>query len=201
MRTRNAILLASTLTVVCTSVEAQQLTRSQAGRVAVAQCYARCTEMVYAQVPARARFVLDGLDGEWNLAEFLLAACVVVQSDVQALDMCRAGCLDIEAAYGWRSSHIRSRFSAAYNAAVRDARAAGLWNQWNDFPDVDSERFARGCARYFKTTSSRSKRFDQIREDEVGSLSQEILRERRQQIRESEIILDPPPIDDPDFWD
>ena len=198
MRHITALLLLGALAL---PVSGQHLSRQQAGRVAVAQCYAQCTEMAYAQIPARARLTLDGLAGEWNYAEFLLAVCVVIQSDVQALDMCRAGCLDIEAAYEWRSSHIRSRFVAAYNATVRDARVAGLWNQWNDFPDTDSDRFARACARYFEAAASRSKQFAQVREDEVDSLSQEDLKEKRQQVMESEVVPDPPPLYDPDFWD
>ena len=70
-------------------------------------------------------------------------ACVNVQAGAQALDACRAGCADIEAAYGVRSSYIRTRFHYFANAAFWEARASGLWTACSRFPAIDSDAFLR----------------------------------------------------------
>ena len=114
--------------------------------------------------------------------------------------MCRAGCLDIEAAYGWRSSHIRTRFSYLYNSFVRDVRTAGLWNQWNNFPEPGTDRFARACARYAQILQTRSSQIKKIVE-QTEPWSPEVLHDKRLQVMEAEVVPEPPRYDDPDFWD
>ena len=106
-----------TLALLSVQTSAQTLTRSQAGRVAVAQCYAQCLELFFADTVGQFRFVLDTWGGEWGLDEefAMLVSCELSQTSAQAADMCHAGCTDIEAAYDVRTSHIRTRFQHLLN--------------------------------------------------------------------------------------
>lgn len=150
------ILLAGLLLATTSVLEAQSLTRAQAGRVAVAQCYAHCLELSYNQTMQSARFVLDALAGEWTAQNVLSTTCTLVQTNAQMGDMCVAGCMDIEASYRVRLSHIRTRFHRILNESLRDLRTSGLWSAWNRYPEVGTAAFDRACVRYAQIVSARS---------------------------------------------
>ena len=187
----NSVLLAGALLAGSLTVEAQGLTRAQAGRVAVAQCYARCTELAYNQIQLEARLVLDGEDGEWSSTNYALVRCRLAQIDAIAADACRAGCVDIETAYGVRSSHVRTRYHWLLNRFLRDMRTSGLWSQWNRFPEENTPQFGRACARYVQVINARNARVAQGMEG-VEPSSEAVLQLRRQEVIENEYVPDPP---------
>lgn len=127
------------------SVHAQGLTRSEAGRVAVAQCYAQCLSGEGAA--ELFRIYLDAFDGRWTQATVQYVNCLSLQTAAIGVDACRAGCLDIETAYKVKSSHIRTRYLRLMNETLRVARTSGLWSAWNRYPDPNSDAFVRACAR------------------------------------------------------
>lgn len=189
------------LMLVCLTLPAagQNLTRAQEGRVAVAKCYGSCLDGG-GQIAA-ARFVLDGLDGEWPYGDFLVAACVMLQAGAQSADACRATCLDIEAAYGYRSGHVRARFNRLYQDAIREVRASGLWKGWNNYPRAGTAAFDRACVRHFQAAASAASKMAETHAEEAPDFDPEAMQQRLREVLESEVHIDPPPLHDPDFWE
>ena len=172
--------------------DAQQLTRAQAGQVAVAQCYAHCTEVAYGDQIAALRFTLDALEGEWDALNVLLEGCVVVQNNAIAGDMCKAGCFDIEHAYGVRTGRIRSRFGRALNEYVRDVRTAGLWTAWNRYPEPGTDAFVQACARFWEIQTRKNTAAVKSWE-KLSPMSDEEFKARRQEVIENERYPEPLP--------
>ena len=171
---------------------AQQLTKAQAGRIAVAQCYTNCTALPYSQSREAARLALDVNAGEWSLENSAFVACQISQNDAIAGDMCRAGCVDIEAAYGYRSSHIRTRFHRWLNEFLRDVRTARLWTAWNRYPQPGTDAFIQACARYLQILQSKNAQVVQGMQD-VKPLSEAELRAKREDVIANEYVPEPPP--------
>ncbi|MDD9979765.1 MAG: hypothetical protein OXU81_00125 [Gammaproteobacteria bacterium] len=190
-------LVAGTLVLVSIgTAEAQQqsnLTRAQEGRVEIAKCYARCISGW--ERAQGTRIVLDAIDGEWSEAAIQYTSCLLAQTDAIRAEACRSGCQDIEAAYNYRSSHIRTRFHWALNAHLRKVRAAGLWTAWNRYPADGSDAFIRACARYVQALSNRAETAaKKLRAVEPMSPSE--FEARRQKVIEEEYQPEPPPLDD-----
>ena len=185
--------LVGALLIPAFQVAAQSLTKAQAGRVAVAQCYTKCVEAPYLQSRQGARLALDSNDGEWSLENTALVLCTLSQGDAIAGDMCLAGCRDIEAAYGYRSSHIRTRFHRWFNEFLRDVKTAGLWTAWNRYPRGGSRSFVNACARYIQILGSRSASVAEQMKD-VKPLSEEELHAKREEVIANEHYPEPPPV-------
>ena len=147
-----------------------------------------------------ARIALDALDGEWSTTVVQYVVCQLDQAIARRQDACRAGCIDIEASYGVRSSHIRTRYYWHLNKFLRDIRASGLWTAWNRFPEQGTDAFIRACARYTQITTSRRVAAAQKLND-MEPEDANILKTRLQEVIESEYRPDPPPIDDLELWE
>ena len=75
-------------------------------------------------------------------------ACELAQNFAQAVEACRAGCIDIETAYDFRSSQARAHFGRIRTEALREVRAARLWISPSETPRRGTEAFAAACQRY-----------------------------------------------------
>ena len=122
-----------------------------------------------------------------------LTACVVVQDNAIAGDMCKAGCADIEAAYGVRTSHIRARFGRVLNQYVRDVKTAGLWTAWNRYPEPGTDAFTRACSKYWEIQNRKSVAAAQSWE-KLEPMSDAELEAKRQEVIENEHHPEPPPV-------
>ena len=129
-------ILGALFACVAVSASPQVLTKAQEGRMEVGQCYSACMAR-YANTSAVAnrRFI------DWwvfTSSDEFAGLAVDVQEDafvafentycrqywlvLQDLRTCRDGCLDIEAAYGQRTSRARTRFTDLFKAEIAAAR-------------------------------------------------------------------------------
>ena len=182
------------LLLVTSTLEAQQrsnLTRAQEGRAEVAKCYARC--LTSAEPMTEARIALDALDGEWSRATGQYVSCQLAQVSAQRQDACSAGCKDIEASYGVRSSYIRTRYYWHLNLLLRGVRASGLWTAWNRFPEQGSDAFIRACNRYIQAAANRravaARKLEAMEPLDLSDLAA-----KRQEVIANEYVPEPPPV-------
>ena len=146
------------------SIAAEELSHQEQGRIAVSQCYAACTDGWYeswVEATDKAEWAVNVVasDGFRYLSRgdqvaFVKAArnllCLETNVLVRRLDACRAGCIDIEVAYGEvPTSYIRNRFSRMYTKARDNARRLGLWDEY--YRDVNVEA---ACERAYEQLSS-----------------------------------------------
>ena len=168
MHTRHLLAPALALAMLpAASIEAQTLSRAEAGRVAVANCYATCMDRaqttslaLYARVDRITDLVISDeyfeLDDDSQAQVVRLeedAICALAQDHVRALDGCYNACTDVERAYGSPSALARGRFRHLF-IAERDAlRAVGLWgSSYADAP-TSGAAFDAACRRYWDGAS------------------------------------------------
>lgn len=75
-------------------------------------------------------------------------ACELAQNFAQAVEACRAGCIDVETAYNFRSSQSRGHFGRIRAEALREVKAAGLWISPSSTPRRGTGAFNAACQRY-----------------------------------------------------
>lgn len=141
---------------------AQNLTRAQEGRTAVAGCHAACMDRAQTTslaLYARADRLTDLLISDEyhelteNSQDRLVrleedAICALAQDHVRALDGCYAACTDVERAYGTPSALAKGRFRHLY-LAERDAlQAVGLWDNYSNSA-TSGAAFGAACDRYW----------------------------------------------------
>ena len=149
---------------------AQNLTRAQEGRTAVAGCHAACMDRAQTTslaLYARADRLTDLLisdeyhaltEASQNLAVDgeKTYICLLGQDYVRSLDACQAGCVDLEDAYGVRSSHARNRFRDLLARESAVLREVGLWSGYRNSPAGGSDAFAQACSAYWDDGASGS---------------------------------------------
>lgn len=148
-------------------VDAQTLSRAEAGRVAVANCYATCMDRaqttslaLYARVDRITDLLISDeyfeLDDDSQAQVVRLeedAICALAQDHVRALDGCYNACTDVERAYGSPSALARGRFRHLF-IAERDAlRAVGLWGSSYANAPTSGAAFNAACDRYWATAA------------------------------------------------
>ena len=163
---RIIIMLAGTL--LATGAHAQNLTKAQEGRVAVANCYGSCgagpATVFEQEITLKYLDVLLGTFGVGEYAElenqtastraalieaYEGAACVAVQESAREIDRCRARCVDLERAYGISSAYARTRFLEQYSNTKLRRDTNGLWVDYRNSPDPDTQAFDTACRRFF----------------------------------------------------
>ena len=160
-RSTFAAALAGSL-LAATPAAAQNLTRAQEGRAAVAGCYAACMDRAQTTVLAlygRADRLADLLisdeyhqltEDSQNQVERLEedAICALAQDHVRALDGCYAGCTDVERAYDTPSALAKGRFRHLYLAERNALQAVGLWDNYSNSA-TSGAAFEAACDRYW----------------------------------------------------
>ena len=141
---------------------AQNLTKAEEGRVAIANCYATC-------MARGERLALAGLARLDRLADLALNPqfqaltragqqvlldieeenfCLLAQQNVRNADACQTGCTDLEVAYDFRRSNARERFNQALRDAKADLSDSGLWVNYRNSPDPGTDAFSAACDGY-----------------------------------------------------
>lgn len=150
------------------AANAQNLTKAEEGRAAVAICYATCMargETLQLAAIAKA----DRLTDLYLTPQFLALAtdvqqlfvdneqdslCLLAQIAVQNAEACQVGCVDLEQVYDVSSSHARTRFREALREFTADLREAGLWTNYRTSPDPGTPAFTRACNAYLSDGSA-----------------------------------------------
>ena len=140
---------------------AQNLTKDEEGRQAVGMCYSGCMQRYHdLTVSALARldrlndllisdeyFALTDESQDEVVATELQAFCLLAVANIREMDTCATGCLDVEMAYGTKTSAARSRFHFAFRQERSPLVAAGLWVNYNRSPT--GEGFRQACDAYW----------------------------------------------------
>ena len=159
------VTLALALTAV--AVQAENLTKGQEGRVAIAQCYATCVDRsqrtalaLYERVDRLSDllisdeyFALTAASRKDVVALEETAICALAQDHVRGMDACHVGCVDVEMAYGGSPSYARGRFLHTLNAERDALRDVGLWNGHATSPS-SGPGFDNACDRYWGGANS-----------------------------------------------
>ena len=144
------------------AANAQNLTKAEEGRVAIASCYANCMargERMGLAAVARLDRLTDlalspqvgALSQSQQAALFEIEEenfCLLAQEHVRNAEACHVGCVDLEVAYDVRSSHARNRFNQALQDDMAALRDAGLWTNYRNSPDPGTAAFSRACQAY-----------------------------------------------------
>ena len=149
-----------------TSVSAQDLSREQAGRVALGQCFNDCaTEAGKIEVDLVDHWMDLYWDnwrdsGSWTSAqwegfydEWRELGCFYLQESTFTRYSCRQGCADIERAFGTSVSSARNVFVHELNVSIRALRDAGFWtSNWRDRPRLGTSEFSDACTTYVESS-------------------------------------------------
>ena len=158
-RAASGILLGILATLYATTAVAQNLDKTEEGKVAVGKCYASCMDKALRSTATTQEkstrltelmisddfFQLTDDSQDEFIRLYRLDVCLLAQNHVRSIDACYAGCVDVEQAYGVRASNARSRFYRLLSddrAALQDA---GLWQDYRTFPVFGSAEFADAC--------------------------------------------------------
>ena len=164
-----AALVAGCLALAATA-GAENLNKAEEGRTAVASCYASCVDRsertrlaVYARFDRLTDLLISDEYHALTEASQNLAVdgektyiCLLGQDYVRSLDACQAGCVDLEDAYGVRSSHARNRFRDLLARESAVLREVGLWSGYRNSPAGGSDAFAQACGAYWNDGASGS---------------------------------------------
>ena len=170
MTSRNLpTLLAVCLVLPAAASVAHPQTDPKDARASLGQCYSRCilqaaTSGIAVDFPlgvvgaiatpgAGAAPVADDPDDDSDgpvdffpgYGEYI---CSAAQTNARILDGCRAGCQDIERAYGVRRSEARKRFLHLFDATLQPLIDSGLWVDYASSPTPDTPAFDTACGLY-----------------------------------------------------
>lgn len=147
---------------------AQTLNRAQEGRMAVGQCYSACIDRAHRNSLDAASFASDLIDlVNYELETLDVPAssqietieghlhliCALAQEHISGMEGCQQGCMDVETAYGVRTSTARTRFVALLNSERKDLADAGLWVNYRRSP-TSGRSFEAACTRYMESSSA-----------------------------------------------
>lgn len=170
MKRYAAALVAGCLALAAAAAGAENLNKAEEGRAAVASCYASCVDRsertrlaVYARFDRLTDLLISDEYHALTEASQNLAVdgektyiCLLGQDYVRSLDACQAGCVDLEDAYGVRSSHARNRFRDLLARESAVLREVGLWSSYRNSPAGGSDAFAQACSAYWDDGASGS---------------------------------------------
>ncbi len=157
-------LLAGLLLCATTPVLAQHLTKAEEGRMAIGQCYSTCadrsfrsTGSVLHQLNEAASLILNSppevtietLEALFESEKQLI--CGLLQEHIRSMDACHAGCVDMETAYGARTSQARNRYRYIFDAETKLLQSYGLWINYST--PVGLAASQRACDQFFGTAS------------------------------------------------
>lgn len=159
-----APLIAAAVALTAFATFAENLTKRQEGRVAIAQCYATCMDRsqrtalaLYARVDRLSDlivsdeyFALNSASRDSVVRFEETAICALAQDHVRGMDACHVGCVDVEFAYGVNTSHARGRFLHVLNTERGALQDVGLWNGHARAP-ASGPRFDAACDRYWES--------------------------------------------------
>ena len=167
---------------------AQNLTKAEEGRVAIANCYATCMargeRLALAGLARLDRLVdltlnpqflaLDAEDRAALVVDERELICLLAQEDVRNADACQTGCVDLEVAYDFRRSNARERFNQALRDAKADLSDSGLWVNYRNSPDPGTDAFSAACDEYFSDNGASAGAFlpNRVRPAELAAPKQ-----------------------------
>lgn len=143
---------------------AQNLDKTEEGRVAVGQCYATCMDKAFRSASTTQEkstrltelmisddfFQLTDDSQDEFIRLYRLDVCLLAQNHVRGVDACYAGCVDVERAYGVGGTNARSRFFELLHDDRQALQDVGLWQDYRTFPVFGSAEFEDACERLYE---------------------------------------------------
>ena len=146
---------------------AQNLDKTEEGRVAAGQCYATCMDKALRSAATTQEkstrltelmisddfFQLTDASQDEFIRLYRLDVCLLAQNHVRGVDACYAGCVDVERAYGVGGTNARSRFFELLHDDWQALRDVGLWQDYRTFPVFGSVEFEAACERLYENAA------------------------------------------------
>ena len=146
------------------TTSAQNLDKTEEGRVAVGQCYAACMEKAFQSASTTQEkstrltelmisddfFQLTDDSQDEFIRLYRLDVCLLAQNHVRGVDACYASCVDVERAYGVGGTNARSRFYRLLRDDRQALQDVGLWQDYRTFPVFGSAEFEDACERLYE---------------------------------------------------
>lgn len=146
------------------TADAQNLDKTEEGRVAIGQCYAACMEKAFRSASTTQEkstrltelmisddfFQLTDDSQDEFIRLYRLDVCLLAQNHVRGVDACYAGCVDVERAYGVGGTNARSRFFQLLRDDRQALQDVGLWQDYRTFPVFGSAEFEDACERLYE---------------------------------------------------
>ena len=117
------------------------LTKIEEGQLAISQCYSECSQR-------HLEYVSVIVMGEESTGH--RGYCWAEQGILQSLDTCKAGCTEMESAFGTTTSNARDRFLSIYNDLVGYLEPHGLWKTTGDQLRHGTDAFKDACRSLFE---------------------------------------------------
>ena len=117
----------------------ESLTKEEEGQLAVSQCYSECSAR-YLQLIRHTSLLGETAWGEDH--------CETGPIILDSLNACKAGCADVESAFGTTTSTARERFLSIYNDLVDHYSPSGLWNENGTHPEPGTTEFETACVQH-----------------------------------------------------
>ena len=144
---------------------AQSLTKTEAGNIALSQCYTGCMGLIERLASdsgeymrwlfdtalfAGDSYAISGDEYEVFLETLEPFVCSSLQAEIRLTEACRAGCIDLETIYPNSSTHVRSRFLSVYTPARDEIAATGLWVSYANSPEIGTAQFETACDKFWE---------------------------------------------------
>ena len=117
------------------------LTKIEEGQLAISQCYSECSQR-------HLEYVSVIVMGEESIGD--RGNCWAEHGILQSLDTCKAGCTEMESAFGTTTSNARDRFLSIYNDLVGYLEPYGLWKTTGDQLRHGTDAFRDACRSLFE---------------------------------------------------
>ena len=132
------------------SVNAQDLTKAEQGRLDVTRCYITCADQIGRMVPAYFSTALISESTHSVDFGYREVWCESLQIMMNTADTCQAGCRDLEQVYGPVKSYAKTRYQRFFYDIKADLVESGLWTAYNDYPRSNNSpwAFSQACDRY-----------------------------------------------------
>ena len=117
------------------------LTKIEEGQMAISQCYSEYSQR-------HLEYVSVIVMGEESIGD--RGYCWAEHGILQSLDTCKAGCTEMESAFGTTTSNARDRFLSVYNGPVGYLEPCGLWKTTGDQLRHGTDAFKDACRSLFE---------------------------------------------------
>ena len=147
---------------------AQNLSRAQAGREAVGQCYTACmtdqrndqaiiawTALFWDNWQHSSEMSAEAWDS--FLSWWQRTGCSIDQDTLTIAYVCAQGCRDVERAFGVGAAYGKSEFHHEFNQFAANLKPSGLWRTNNrNRPRSGTQAFNNACQRYWNPDAAAS---------------------------------------------
>lgn len=131
----------------------QALTKSETGKIAVAQCYSTClsraheaSRLLHARLIEISDRSLPRFDRKYRYG-----VCRLDRQRYRVMEGCHYGCVDLESVYGKQNTAVKTRYVHLLRSVRNPLQEFGLWNGYSGGPAHGTDEFEHACNELWAT--------------------------------------------------